>query len=781
MPTTLNNGTFNESNLSGATVQGNQYFDPGAVQVGNGAPTTFTATDKQFNFSTLRLGVGGVISMTQCAIKITSTADTDAFGDWNIPTPGGVSASFSRCLISLPGRIAFGDESNSNFSAIDCVIRCSGLALYGTETVLRNTILTGMNRGLGIRANYTNPVQNVTIQDSTFGFLAFGDFPATVQDVILKDLSADFDFSVHQTFSANWDLIDVRSRFSFFWNSFPTGTFTRKHSFSARFTDELNSPLDINVYLADVLGNVAYSGITTGGQMPRQELIRTIYSAGSANSTQTIESNRIPYTYRERVYGYEFFEDLVLSFDSAVEISKKKSPYPYNTAATAAEALLDSDPVTANQIHDHSRATYEQAAQMQYPQRIITTDGKTLTFALDVTIDNAEAGVVYDFGGDAVTYREVSLGTFGLLQLAPTKRIALAQSGVFAAPWAIPVDGQILVSDGTTDLSSWEISPGATINLIAGATTATVQVKASVVASLTTGSGVTIISSPVIFSGFPTGANANGVVYNSVIAILNLSDNTLFTADVEDGSVSASLSTIGDGVGPFSVWGDGHGVRRTIAQSIAATRIEEVSLSGLFEEYIAEDGTVLVGLAPPDAGVSYDQPNERFEFDDSATHRFAGIINQFDALTSTQAGQSFDSEAVRGIQFIQNDSYKRILIPTSLVIAANGAAVNSPSIIDCLILGTDLSDRRVPGSILSRPPIAFAFQSPASNGGIDANDMEIIINAIRRVEAQLTADEQKGADRYQRLDKDSGAVILDKAVVFDPDTGYTITEYEGPQ
>ena len=132
---------------------------------------------------------------------------------------------------------------------------------------------------------------------------------------------------------------------------------------------------------------------------------------------------------------------------------------------------------------------------------------------------------------------------------------------------------------------------------MSGSGSAIVEVDANQIANITASGGVIVRSVPVIFSGFPTGNNVNAVPFSSVIAIRNTSDSTLFTASASSGSVAVSLSTIGNGVGPFLVWGDGRGVRRTIEQSITVNRADDVSFSGLFEESVNEFGQVLVGLA----------------------------------------------------------------------------------------------------------------------------------------------------------------------------------------
>lgn len=329
-----------------------------------------------------------------------------------------------------------------------------------------------------------------------------------------------------------------------------------------------------------------------------------------------------------------------------------------------------------------------------------------------------------------------------------------------------------------------------------------------------TNGSVSIIKPQFIISGFPTGANINGVPYEAVLGIRNTSDNTLYTADASTGSVVAPLSSIGDGIGPFLVWGDGHGVRRTISVSVPATRLDELDLSEFFEEFTAEDGTVLVGLAPADTGVTYEQSTALFLFS-VAVHKFLGVLSQFDSITSTQAGQAYDNDSVRAIEFVSNAFANTIFLPTPFRIAAVENAVSSPALADFRVIRPDLGDARAYGlsSTLyaERPIVGFpyayvvsaltstqagqlealhgtlqssgetteAFTSVAlaaggGGGGLGPED----IARLERIEQQLTADIKKGATRYQRLLAGTDTVILDQDVVYDPETGFTLTEHQ---
>ena len=309
------------------------------------------------------------------------------------------------------------------------------------------------------------------------------------------------------------------------------------------------------------------------------------------------------------------------------------------------------------------------------------------------------------------TAATISLGATLTGNVTTTGNIAITVAGNYSSTNATLASSSTLtVPNGTTTLGGWVFASGATVS---GSGSAIVEVDANQIANITASGGVIVRSVPVIFSGFLTGNNVNAVPFNSVIAIRNTSDSTLFTASASSGSVAVSLSTIGNGVGPFLVWGDGRGVRRTIEQSITVNRADDVSFSGLFEEFVNESGQVLVGLAAADSGVTYDAGNTRFLFA-SASSTFLGVLHQFDLLTSTEAGQAYNNDAVRGIRFVQNAFVRTIFLPSPFTIAATADSPTARTLVDCRIIRPDGSDARAYGLASTvyagdRPIVAFPF------------------------------------------------------------------------
>ena len=288
----------------------------------------------------------------------------------------------------------------------------------------------------------------------------------------------------------------------------------------------------------------------------------------------------------------------------------------------------------------------------------------------------------------------------------------------------IPPTATINIKQGTSNFTNFSFSAGATLSLASGSATVTVASDPGIV---TAGGGtITIQTLQPTFSGFRTGNNINGVAYNSVVAIRNTNDSTLHTADASSGSYQVDLSIIGDGVGPFDCWADGVGFRRTTEVSIPASFTGNTDFSSLIVEYTKEDGTIIVGSESAASGLSYDEPNARFELA-PGTYSMAGVVYQQELITSSQAGQAFDNSAVRSIEYIINDAYQRIIIPAAFSIAATEDAATSPIIQDFTVRrsnNTDPFEHGLPSTasgLTDRPeiiqafvPLATGFDSTAS-------------------------------------------------------------------
>jgi hypothetical protein len=80
---------------------------------------------------------------------------------------------------------------------------------------------------------------------------------------------------------------------------------------------------------------------------------------------------------------------------------------------------------------------------------------------------------------------------------------------------------------------------------------------------------------------------------------------------------------------------------------------------------------------------------------------------------------------------------------------------------------------------------ASAEAEPVYSGGfVDLSPVLVqlaeVMERLERIENQLIADVSKGASRYKRFLPGTETIILDKDVVYDPETGFTLTEHQEP-
>lgn len=213
----------------------------------------------------------------------------------------------------------------------------------------------------------------------------------------------------------------------------------------------------------------------------------------------------------------------------------------------------------------------------------------------------------------------------------------------------------------------------------------------------------------VTFSGLPTAPNANGVAPNPVMAIRS-GAGPWQAVTVTAGEARFRLTDYG--FGPYQVKADAIGYRRTLPISIAAN-FEGTYLFGL-DEFLADDGTPMVGKQPPANALTFDGIAMRFEFT-AGNHSFYGIFYDKEILTSTATALvTLDDAQVRGVEFVENTSYRLVTIPSVFKIAANPNATTAPIFTDFSVIRDDGDD-----------PFAHALAS--ANPGL-THRPEVIVN-----------------------------------------------------
>lgn len=319
---------------------------------------------------------------------------------------------------------------------------------------------------------------------------------------------------------------------------------TLSYSNSLRISALFNGTLNGGgrVALFNAASTEAYNEISVGGAYPEIVLpLRTYNLNTTAQGTISIgftDATRstllAPYTARFRQYGFQWLTQ-IFNADAPAVFTWFKSANTFVTAADAATALAVTNPTTANQIYDHSQATYAGETFMQRVEHITTQDGVALNFGLNVTLNNSLTAIAYTPATPAVAVSAVTMGTFQSLRMGAGRTIDLVQAATYAATWSIPATGVVTVADGTTDLSAWTFASGATINLRSGATAATVQVASAQLANITPGSGVELVAPAlaVTFTGLTTGTRIAIVEEDTATPILagTASSGTTFVWD----------------------------------------------------------------------------------------------------------------------------------------------------------------------------------------------------------------------------------------------------------
>jgi len=272
-------------------------------------------------------------------------------------------------------------------------------------------------------------------------------------------------------------------------------------------------------------------------------------------------------------------------------------------------------------------------------------------------------------------------------------------------------------------------------------------------------------------SGFPSANNTNGVAPNPVLGIYDASIGAtpagyLAGLETSDAEYSRGTYTInaGDYAGSLAsgteilVVGDAVGWRRTAAIAIdTSDPPATLDLSPAFDEFLDEAGVAFIGASAACSGLNYNQSDARFELDSasggaSSLYNFAGVATRQEELTSNLTGlQNFETSVIRAIQYISNDSYRRIILPNSLSVAAAEAAETSPIISDFALLRDDNTDpfdhglSSTASGLTDRPEVLIRFQAPNSNVNVASIDTDAITaeaiaaDAIAEINATVDA------------------------------------------
>jgi hypothetical protein len=423
--------------------------------------------------------------------------------------------------------------------------------------------------------------------------------------------------------------------------------------------------------------------------------------------------------------------------DASITQTNKATVDAYTTITTAA------------QFYDRAKSwwydNFETLPIAQQGAVLVTRAGTVLNAgAYNITLNNA-AGAVFAFASNTIT---INAATF-TDTLTTTGTITLSQTGTYSAG-IVPATGTVAIAAaGTYDLSGWTFASGATISNTSGGAVIVLVRYAEIGNITTTGGNISVRSSPVTFSGFPTANNANGVAPAPKFGLYSATNTAWTFYDVSSGSVSVSLSTVGPD-SSFLAVADAVGWIRPPAQTIQANRVDNFSWADLYEEFTAEDGTAIIGAIPDPLPISYSQANNRFELKSGENLTFAEVAATKEALTSSETGiQAFDTATLRQIQFISNSAYKRVILPNAFTVALQADATAGAILIDFLLL----REGATPGTyadpfahglastasgLTDRPEVVTAFQNATFVGLTSSEIRQAVGLASANLDSQLS-------------------------------------------
>jgi hypothetical protein len=431
----------------------------------------------------------------------------------------------------------------------------------------------------------------------------------------------------------------------------------------------------------------------------------------------------------------------------------------YTGITNAASSFTLSGSLTLSQIYDSRKLYWRNNLGVPTPTKV----GDRVVFGADITI-------AAPANNPAATTKFKEAETTGSLTLS-------AAGDYSATRWIRGSGTTTKVAAGTTNLAGWEFTDATIDNASASAAIVLVDYDQlqNVTTTSTGGGSISVRSAPVVFTGFPTAANANGRSADATFGVQDVSSGTWHTYDASSGSVVISLSQLATAPDyQLVVMADAMGWVRTPDTTIAADYSETFDFSNLFREIVDENGDPMVGLGTQSAidKITYDQASGRFEADEGAID-FYSVLDKKEILTSSQLGLTiFNSALVRQLNFIKNAYANLIQIPSPLTVAASATATASPVLTNFVVMRTsdptaDVFVHGLPSSapgLSDRPEIRMGttkFISSSASGGsggsgatavqirqeMDANSkLATVATQTARVDALI---ENSGGDRFK--------------------------------
>jgi hypothetical protein len=301
-----------------------------------------------------------------------------------------------------------------------------------------------------------------------------------------------------------------------------------------------------------------------------------------------------------------------MTVDPGVTETNTATVSGYAGITNAASSYVLSGTLTLNQVYDSRKLYWRNNLGVPAPAKV----GDRVVFGASITIAAPASN-------PAATTKFTEVETTGSL--------TLSASGNYSTTKWIRGSGTVTtVATGSTNLAGWEFT-GATVDN-ASASAAIVLVDYDQIANITTtstgGGSISVRSAPVVFTGFPTAANANGRSADATFGIQDVSSEVWHTYDASSGSVSVSLSELATAPDyQLIVRGDAIGWIRTPDSTIDADYSGTFNFANLFREIVDEDGDAMVGLGTQSVmdKITYNQGSGRFEIDSGAIDFFSAL------------------------------------------------------------------------------------------------------------------------------------------------------------
>jgi hypothetical protein len=326
-----------------------------------------------------------------------------------------------------------------------------------------------------------------------------------------------------------------------------------------------------------------------------------------------------------------------------------------------------------------------QSTEIYSSSAITTPQVRSVTMITDpnISLTNAQAlaltGIIFNF-----TAKKITMTGQLCSNLYHYYKAVISNPAQFdVSQFMVIAGGTLSISDGwSLDVDGGVLSGNSAINNILVSGTFTLLNSASNTIPVTDSTKTTY--PPAVFTGFPTLANANGVMPESVFGIKNESTGVWTTFDASSGTVSVALSNLGTPGQTLTIVADAKGYYRTPEVTGVPLSFVGQNLGNLFEEITNSDGVALYGNGVQSEmdRIVYNATDATFDLDGGPIS-FKSALDKKEEITSSQSAlTTMNTTIVRAMRFDQNAYAKTVQLPLPLKIRANATTTTAPILLD---------------------------------------------------------------------------------------------------